>query len=396
MPALKKKFLLGALFLVVGLSGCLAHVTLDRTVLAYDAATTEALSQQLLLNIARARNHEPIHFTGVSSVAASYNFTVSAGATPPLGGLEGGFVLAPIFGGSLAESPTISIAPIEGEEFTKRLLSPLQETVLTLLLRQGVDVDILLRLVAGEFRTDEGGKEIACVNKPSDPGGYAVFRRVVLQLSSIQDRNGLYAEPIVFDRSWTLPAASVTAADFQALEQQFSVTHDARARAYRIRKRVIGRIVITNYDPASLSNAERIRLQEEAERNSLEEITVDIRAGQAGGEVPLHGRFRLRSFHSVLSFLGRAIEEEREYDVPPDRRTPPVSENPVSAMEVLESESSPPGAERVVKYKGRYYAVGPETGYQWNKEAFRLLSQIFQMTVGSLPQTAGPAITISK
>jgi hypothetical protein len=31
----------------------------------------------------------------------------------------------PIFGGSVAENPTISIAPIEGEEFTKRLLTPL-------------------------------------------------------------------------------------------------------------------------------------------------------------------------------------------------------------------------------------------------------------------------------
>ena len=29
----------------------------------------------------------------------------------------------PIFGGAVAENPTISIVPIEGEEFTKRLLT---------------------------------------------------------------------------------------------------------------------------------------------------------------------------------------------------------------------------------------------------------------------------------
>ncbi len=380
----------------LGLSGCLAHVTLERAVMAYDVATAESISRQLLLNIARARHHEPIHFTGVTGVAATYTVEAQAGATPPLGGLEGGLALAPIFGGRIAESPTISIVPIEGAEFTKRLLAPLEEGVLTLLLRQGVDVDLLLRLVAGEFRADEAGEETAYSNAPFDPGGYAVFRRVVAHLSSVQDRNALYVEPILFERSWTMPAQSVAPGDLPALQQQFAVTHDAKARAYRIDKRVTGRIVITNYDPASLSNEERMRLHEAAERNSLEEVTVDVRSGHVGGEYPLRGRFRLRSFHSVLGFLGKAIAEEREYDVPVDHRTPFVAENPVSVMEILESDSSPPGVDRVVKYKGSYYAVRPEKGYQWNKEAFRLLYQIFQMTVGSLPQTGGPAITISK
>ena len=38
----------------------------------------------------------------------------------------------PIFGGSMAENPTISIVPIEGEEFTKRLLTPFQEAKRTI------------------------------------------------------------------------------------------------------------------------------------------------------------------------------------------------------------------------------------------------------------------------
>jgi hypothetical protein len=55
-------------------------------VVAYDDAITEAQSKQLLINIARAQHHQPIHFTGVSNVAATFEFRLTAGATPALTG----------------------------------------------------------------------------------------------------------------------------------------------------------------------------------------------------------------------------------------------------------------------------------------------------------------------
>jgi hypothetical protein len=48
-----------------------------------------------------------------------------------------------------------------------------------------------------------------------------------------------------------------------------------------------------------------------------------------------------------------------------------------------------------VRYRGRYYALRPDTGYQWNKKAFVLLYQLFQMTVVK-PAAGGPSITIAK
>jgi len=115
--------------------------------MAYDKTTAELVSKQLLLNIARARHNQPMHFTGTSSIAATYNFSFTAGATPALTG-ESGSLLAPIFGASVAENPTISIAPMQGEEFTQRLLTPFHEQKLTMLLRQGYDIDALLHLRA--------------------------------------------------------------------------------------------------------------------------------------------------------------------------------------------------------------------------------------------------------
>jgi hypothetical protein len=105
-------------------SGCVAPLALDRAVMTYDSVADDTVSRQILVNIARARQNEPIHFTALSNIAATFNFQMTAGATPPLGGLEGGFALAPVFGTMVAKNSTFSIVPIEGEEFTKRLLTP--------------------------------------------------------------------------------------------------------------------------------------------------------------------------------------------------------------------------------------------------------------------------------
>jgi len=377
-------------------AGCLSPPTLNRAVLAYDEAITDAISKQLLINIARAHHHEPIHFTGVANVAATFDFRVSAGATPTLTG-EHGRTLMPLFGGSIAENPTISITPIEGEEFTKRLLAPFQESKLILLLRQGVDIDLLLRLMAKELRLTTNGEEVAYRNSPSDQPGYDMFRKVVLHLSAIQDANRLYAEALTFERTWTIPAEAVTAEGFLALEQQYLVAYNHAQRTYTLRKPVAGRILITNYDPATLPPEERIRLHEAADQQPVNDVSFDIRAGHYGGDWPLQGDFRLRSFNAMLNFLGHAVSEEREYAVGKDARTPPVSENPVKTMDLLILDHKPDEQDLTVSSHGRYYAIntqGPQA--RWNREAFKLLSQLFQMTVTDVPRTGVPSITIAK
>ena len=384
------------LLAALSLAGCLSPPTLNRAVLAYDEAITDAISKQLLINIARAHHHEPIHFTGVANVAATFDFRISAGATPALTG-EHGRTLVPLFGGSIAENPTISITPIEGEEFTKRILAPFQESKLTLLLRQGVDIDLLLRLMAKELRLKHKGEEVAYRNSPSDKDGYDMFRKVVLHLSAIQDANHLYAEALTFERTWTIPAESVTAEGFATLEQQYLITYQSETRTYTLRKPVSGRILITNYDPATLPSAERVRLHETADPRPVNDVSFDIRAGHFGGEWPLQGDFRLRSFNAMLNFLGHAADEDREYAVEKDARTPPVAENPVHTMDLLILDHTPDEPDLAVKSHGRYYAInatGPQA--RWNREAFKLLSQLFQMTVTDVPRTGVPSITIAK
>lgn len=377
--------------------GCTSStVPIDHAVLAYDITTAESVEKQLLLNIARARNNQPIHFTAVSSITATYRLTTNAGIGPALTGGHGGLVV-PLLGTSAESSPTISITPMQGDEFTQRLLTPFREAQLTLLLRQGYDVDSLLRLLGAEFRLDRDGAGAATIdkNRPSDREGYQAFRRVVAHLSAIQDRHALYVEPLHFTHTWTVPEASITPETYESTYKEFTIARDATEHVYRVSRRINGRVMITNYDPDSLSNEERLLLHQKAEEAPSNNVVIDIRSGQIGGEFPIHGRLRLRSLHEVLTFIGRGISEEPEFDVAPDPRTPTISENPRSTLEIFEGPQPPRDGRLAVRLNDSYYAVQPQTGYQWNQKTFGILYQLFQMSVSSVAP-AGPTITIAK
>lgn len=386
--------------LILGvLSGCVSPMALNRAVIAYDDAVTDAISQQLLINIVRAHHRQPVHFTGVSNIAATFTFHANAGATPALGGLAGATML-PIFGGGVSESPTISIVPIEGEDFTKRLLTPFPQSKLTLLLRQRFDVDLLLRMMAQEVRLLNAAEQHSSYrNSPSDKAGYEMFRRVVLHLSAIQDKNELYVEPLPLIQTWTIPVSSIAAEGFQALQKEFVVRYNPEDNTYTLRKQVPGPILITNHDPSTLSDAEREALHDLAGDWNVSDIAFDIRPDHYGGEWPISGVFRLRSFHSILGFLGKALGEESGYQVEKDPRTPPIlwNENPDLTMEFLVSNTPPSEVDFSIRWNDRYYAVNTQGPHaRWNRDAFQLLFLLFQMTVTDIPRVGVPSITIAK
>lgn len=251
--------------------------------------------------------------------------------------------------------------------------------------------------MGASVRLREAGSDTVVVhnNRPADKTGYAVYRRVMSHLSAIQDRHALYVEPRQFQHSWTVPAEALTPETFASLYKDFFFSLDPAKKVYHVSKRVNGRVMISNYDPSVLSNEERLRLHAEAEEAPANDVVFDIRAGHTGGEYPMHGRLRQRSFHEILTFIGRGIEEEPEIDVAPDPRTPTIAENPAQTLAIAETRESPPGGELSVQSSGYYYAVRDQQGYPWNRKAFSLLYQLFQMSLSGVKES-GPAIMISK
>lgn len=102
--------------MATGLTGCLSPIAMHRAVLEYDRTVSYVEADLLLLNIARARYHRPVHFTTVSSVAATFDFRTSAGIRGGLGPATDSRE-RPInleCSASIAENPTITIVRSPG------------------------------------------------------------------------------------------------------------------------------------------------------------------------------------------------------------------------------------------------------------------------------------------
>jgi len=302
----------------------------------------------------------------------------------------------PFIGVSSAENPTLSLTPMQGEEFTQRLLTPFEERKLTMLLRQGYDVDALLRLTGAQILLTDKGQEQVCTNGPADRSGYIAFRRMVAHLSSVQDRHALRAEPLQFTLQRKVLASEATSDDLKGFQDDpAAVRYDEASKTYFVDIHVVGRVIITNYEYSTLPNTELTALYNEANQLPANDVLIDIRPAHPGGEYPIHGVLRLRSFLNVLTFLGRGIAEEPEFHVAPDPRTPHLDENPVHTLEIEVGNATPKGASLSVDLGGHTFAIRPERGYQWNKKAFSMLCQLFQMSVAPTTPPA-PLITIAK
>jgi hypothetical protein len=351
------------------LSGCASPVALHRAVLEYDWTVNRIETELLLLNIARMRYHEPIHFTVVSSIAATFDFRVNTGITGVLSENPGFDSLSLTLGASAAENPTVSIIPIQGEEFTKRLLTPISENTVQFLADQGIDPSILLRLMARGMILEKGKQQPQfLLNQPHRKEEYREFRQRVMHLSWLQSERHLFIGPLKFHIG---------------------------------SERKPGRMAITNYNPDLLSNEERLDLNEKAERFSLNHILVDIRNGHPGGDFPMFGQIKLRSFKAILGFIGRGIGEDQEFQVDPDPRTKSISVNPVQTLTIQESSTQPEEAIISTKKRGLWYYIDQETQAgeledRWNHEAFDLLYQLYHLTVTDISQTPTVPITISK
>ncbi len=127
------------------------------------------------------------------------------------------------------------------------------------------------------------------------------------------------------------------------------------------------------------------------------DVAFDIPPGYPGREWPIRGAFRLRSFHTILNFLGHALGEQAEYYVEKDPRTPPIDkdENPSHTLGLIIADELPSDANLSIYSHGKYYAVDTTGSSHWNRNTFQLLYILFRLTVTDA-KSLGLPITISK
>jgi len=145
---------LAALVIVTTLPGCAARgpQTVPADAFNYSAAISESRSNQMLLNIVRARYTQVPNFLTVSSVIAGYTYQGNLGVSAQAGGgqLNENFVSGSANLGYI-ERPTITYTPLQGEDFSRRLMRNIPIEVLFALGQAGWPSDVLFRVAVERF-----------------------------------------------------------------------------------------------------------------------------------------------------------------------------------------------------------------------------------------------------
>ena len=384
---------------MLGACSTVGPPVLERAVLGYDETNARLSDQMLLLNIARWHEGEGLHLTVTSSIAATFDWTATAGIGAQLEGSSGTDFFNFNLGGRASENPTFSILPLQGEEYVTRLLKPFTEEVVSLTVFQGdTPIDRMLRLMAEgiEFYGSKGEIERSITNSPGRPQEYAEFRRMLLHLRWLAESRQLFARPLVFEDILFKDIADRPKAEDLAKGINLGITWrqkpDGRFQASKLTQ---GRVAITNYDPMLLSDEQRWALNERIKRLPASVVYVDLAPGYPGGNIPFTGGIRLRSFGEIIRFVADGMGEFPEFDVLPDPRTgidDVAIENRAATLTIAVTEKAPPDRIASILYRGHYYSISDT---EWDRGNFRLLALLNQTTVGEVGGIGIP-ITIAK
>ncbi len=137
---------------VAGLSACatIGPRILEGERIDYNIAIQRSNDEQLLLNLVRLKYRGSPYFLEVNSVSSQITFqrTLSASGvlTQVIGGGTDSKVASGAATGVFAERPTVSYSPLRGDDYIRRLLSPIGTDRILLLNRSGWDMDQVFRL----------------------------------------------------------------------------------------------------------------------------------------------------------------------------------------------------------------------------------------------------------
>ncbi len=184
-----------ALAAMMALAGCAFPRTMERVAIDQNQFVARTANTVTFLNILRAKDDRPLHFTSISRVGGS----ISAGVAASTGldvRLAGGTdaSLGPEIGGEISTNPSYDITVYDSQEFQKGILQPIAPATLNFYLRTGWRPDlitvmsvqrvefiatartILPSATGDEDIVVEDGDTLATLdNQPSDPAAAARF-----------------------------------------------------------------------------------------------------------------------------------------------------------------------------------------------------------------------------
>ena len=174
------------------LVGCQSYgpATVPGDAFDYSAAIARSRSDQMLMNIVRARYVQVPNFLTVSSVIAGYTYQGGAGiqAQGALGNFDEEFVQGSANLGYI-ERPTITYSPLQGEAFSRRMMRNIPIDVLFALGQAGWPPDVLFRIAVDRVGNAQNmaftAAEVA-VNAEEQVANLTIYDRVINLVTEMQ------------------------------------------------------------------------------------------------------------------------------------------------------------------------------------------------------------------
>jgi hypothetical protein len=387
-------FFSAAIAIVAG--SCAGPPVLQQQVLGYDEVTKRLNDELLLLNIARVADDQSVHFTSTSSIAATFNWTATLGVGGQIYQQAPGSNFYTFgIGASSSENPTFSIAPLSGEDFTKRIATPFRDEVFEFLVYQGGRINEVMRLMASgiEVQGSDGRFVRFIENDPRRPREYEEFRRIATHLQWLSDNRQLFVRPLVYEDTLIADFKGVPRAE--DINNGFNNGMRWRQKPdgnYKVTRLEGGRVIIANFDPMSLTDRQRFELNDKIKKNPSGFVYLDIRPDGPGGNFPIQGALKLRSMFMILKFIAEGIHAAPEFDVGGYASIAGMDAGPAATLRIRVTNDQPAHGLPYVSYRGRYYSVADTS---WDRTVFRILNILFQTTIGKV-ENVGIPITIAK
>lgn len=319
----------------------------------YNVAVQETNKEQMLLNIVRLRFLDTPFFLQVASVSTNFTFEGSAAAG---GGANPSFAAFGV-AGRVASSPTVTYTPLQGEQFAKRLLAPIDLSTIFLLTNTGWSIQRVFRLCVQSLEGLPNAPE-ASGPTPSDPPVYERFMRAIELLRSLQKQGkltiGYEGEP--GEGTYVLEIAS-DALDWPETRE---FTELLGLEPNRARYRIVPGA--GHSEPNTIGIAPR-------------SLTGSFFYVSHGVEVP----------QDDLA-TGRVTVTRK-----PDGEEFDWSAFSRGLLEIRSSENRPDDAAVAVPYRGVWFYIA-DTDID-SKATFSLLMQLFALSAGETPSTA-PILTL--
>ena len=154
--------------------------------LDYNQALANGVQQELLLNIVRLRYREAPYFLLPGNLTTSFKSSGSLGLNGEFDLDSNGNMLSPSTGFGFSSSPTVVYTPLQGKEFVRDLMTPIDPRELFLLDESGWSIKRVFGLAIERINTLENAPSASGPTPATKPPGLDEFNAFIDQLSQLQ------------------------------------------------------------------------------------------------------------------------------------------------------------------------------------------------------------------